>query len=72
MGHEQEQLPEGTETVKLEGKTYYYEEGSFWQQAAGGGYVVVKAPAGAEVSSIPEDASPTTEAHSTRSVCAMA
>ena len=44
-----------------DGKTYYYEGGSFWQQASGGGYVAVQAPAGAEVSSLPEDASPQIE-----------
>jgi hypothetical protein len=61
VGYQQDELPKETETVELDGKTYYYEEGSFWQKASGGGYVVVKAPAGAEVSSIPEDASPATE-----------
>jgi hypothetical protein len=61
VGHREDQLPEGAETVELDGKTYYYKEGSFWQEAAGGGYVVVKAPAGAEVSSLPAEAAPETE-----------
>ena len=61
VGYQQDELPNETETVELDGKTYYYEEGSFWRKASGGGYVVVKAPAGAEVSSIPEDASAATE-----------
>ena len=61
VGHREDQLPEGSETVEADGKTYYYKEGSFWQQASGGGYVVVQAPTGAEVSSIPEDAAPATE-----------
>ncbi|MCZ6600506.1 MAG: DUF6515 family protein [Acidobacteria bacterium] len=61
VGHREDQLPEGAETVELDGRTYYYKEGSFWQEAAGGGYVVVKAPAGAEVSSLPAEAAPETE-----------
>jgi hypothetical protein len=61
VGHQQDQLPEGAETVDVDGKTYYYTEASFWQKASGGGYVVVAAPVGAEVSSIPEEASPETE-----------
>ena len=47
--------------MAVDGKTYYYEGASFWQQASGGGYIAVQAPAGAEVSSLPEDASPQTE-----------
>ena len=60
-GHEQDQLPDGSETVEVDGKTYYYADASFWQKASGGGYVVVAAPVGAEVSSIPKEASPETE-----------
>jgi len=61
VGHKEDQLPKGTENVEVDGKQYYYSDGSFWQDASGGGYVAVNAPAGAEVSSIPEDASPETE-----------
>jgi len=56
VGHHQDQLPDGTETVEVDGKTYHYAEGSFWQKAPGSGYVVVVAPVGAEVNSIPEKA----------------
>ena len=61
VGHQADELPDGSETVEVDGKTYYYFEGTFWQKAASGGYVVVEAPVGAEVSSIPEEASPQTE-----------
>jgi YHS domain-containing protein len=56
VGHEQDQLPEGSETVEVDGKTYYYADTSFWQKAAAGGYVVVQPPVGAEVSSVPDEA----------------
>jgi hypothetical protein len=54
-------LPDGAETVEVDGKTYYYADASFWQEASGGGYVVAAPPVGAEVSSVPEEASPETE-----------
>ena len=53
--HEVDALPDGAETVQVDGETYYYAEWSFWQPA-GNGYVVVAPPVGAEVSSIPEEA----------------
>ncbi len=56
VGHEVEALPEGAQTVEVDGKTYYYAEWSFWQAAPGGGYGVVAPPAGAEVTEIPEEA----------------
>jgi len=61
VGHQEDQLPEGTEKVEVDGKTYYYADASFWQKASGGGFVVVAAPVGAEVSSIPEEAAAETE-----------
>ena len=61
VGHREDQLPEGAETVEVDGKTYYYTDASFWQKASDGGYVVVAPPTGAEVSSLPEEASPQTE-----------
>ena len=57
VGHQQDQLPDGTETVEVDGRTYYYADAAFWQKAPAGGYVVVVAPVGAEVSSIPEKTS---------------
>jgi len=56
VGHEMEALPDGAETIEVDGATYYYADWSFWQAATGGGYVVVAPPVGAEVSSIPEEA----------------
>jgi hypothetical protein len=56
VGWETDALPEGAETVEVEGATYYYAEWSFFQAASGGGYVVVEPPVGAEVSAIPEEA----------------
>jgi hypothetical protein len=56
VGHHADQLPGGSEAVEFSGKSYYYSEASFWQKASGGGYVVVKAPVGAEVSAVPEQA----------------
>lgn len=61
VGHRASQLPDGAEKVKFEGKTYYYAEASFWQKTSNGEYVVVKAPVGAEVSSVPEKAMSETE-----------
>ncbi|MBW2231904.1 MAG: hypothetical protein JRH17_16080 [Deltaproteobacteria bacterium] len=61
VGHQQEQLPDGAETVEVDGKTYYYADAAFWHEASGGGYVVVTPPVGAEVSSVPEEALPDTE-----------
>jgi len=54
VGWETDQVPSGAETVEVEGATYHYAEGAFYQQASGG-YRVVEAPVGAEVSSIPEE-----------------
>ncbi len=56
IGYEADQLPDGAETIQVEGTTYYYADWSFYQDAPGGGYVVVEPPAGAEVSAIPEEA----------------
>ena len=56
VGHKVDALPDGAETVQVDGETYYYAEWSFWQAASGGGYVAVAPPAGAEVSAIPEEA----------------
>lgn len=56
VGWETEQLPEGAETIQVEGATYYYADWSFFQAASGGGYVVASPPEGAEVSAIPEEA----------------
>jgi len=53
VGWETDQVPSGAEIVEVEGATYYWAEGTFYQQASGG-YRVVEAPVGAEVSSIPE------------------
>lgn len=61
VGHKESELPDGSETVQVDGQTYYYADDSFWQAASGGGYVVVTPPVGAEVSSIPDEASPETE-----------
>jgi len=58
VGYQTEDLPEGTEQLTVDGATFQYAEGAFYQPQ-GGGYVVVEAPVGAEVSSIPEEA----EAH---------
>ena len=55
VGYETDRLPAGAETVEVEGATYHYAEGAFYQKAAGSGYRVVEAPVGAEVSSIPEE-----------------
>ncbi len=54
VGWETDQAPSGAEIVEVEGATYYWAEGTFYQQASGG-YRVVEAPVGAEVSSIPEE-----------------
>jgi hypothetical protein len=56
VGWETEALPDGAETIEVEGETFYYVEWSFFQDAPGGGYVVVEPPVGAEVSAIPEEA----------------
>ncbi len=56
VGYETDALPEGAETVQVEGATYYWAEWSFYQAAPGGGYIVVAPPAGAEVTAIPEEA----------------
>ena len=61
VGHKENDLPAGSETVTVDGKTYHYADAAFWQAASGGGYVVVAPPVGAEVSSIPDEASPETE-----------
>ena len=56
VGHEADDLPDGAETIQVDGATFYYADWSFYQDAPGGGYVVVEPPAGAEVSAIPEEA----------------
>ncbi|UCD24413.1 MAG: hypothetical protein JSW51_00395 [Gemmatimonadota bacterium] len=56
VGWETETLPDGAETIEVDGATYYYADWSFFQEASGGGYVVVEPPVGAEVSAIPEEA----------------
>ena len=56
VGHETDELPEGAETVQVDGASYLYAAWSFYQQQAGGGYIVVEPPVGAEVSAIPEEA----------------
>jgi len=61
IGHHEDELPDGSETVQVEGKTYYWTGNGFWQEASGGGYVVVAAPVGAEVSSIAEESASETE-----------
>lgn len=61
VGHREDELPDGSETLQVDGKTYYWADTAFWQKASGGGYVVAAAPVGAEVSSIPEEAAPQTE-----------
>jgi len=61
IGHHSDELPDGSETVKVDNKTYYYADWSFWEKASGGGYVVAKAPVGAEVSTIPDEAVKHTE-----------
>ena len=61
VGHREDQLPDGSETAEVDGKTYYWADAGFWQKASGGGYVVVQAPVGAEVSSIPEESASETE-----------
>ena len=50
-----EALPDGAETIEVDGGTYYYADWSFWQATAAGGYVAVAPPVGAEVSSIPDE-----------------
>jgi len=54
VGYQADALPEGGETVTFEGQTYTYADWGFWQPS-GGGYVVVVAPVGAQVSTIPDD-----------------
>jgi len=61
VGHRQDDLPAGSETVQVDGSTYYWGDAGFWQKAPDGGYVVVDPPVGAEVSSLPKDAEPQTE-----------
>ena len=60
VGYGQDQLPEGSETAEADGKTYYYADTSFWQKAAAAaGTSWWQPPVGAEVSSIPDEASGT-------------
>jgi hypothetical protein len=57
-GYEVESLPEDAEIVEVEGETYYLSDHTFYQRIQRDGqdvYVVVDAPAGAQVTSIPED-----------------
>jgi len=56
VGHTADELPDGAETIEVDGQTYHYAEWSFWQAASAGGYEVVEPPLGAEVSTIPEEA----------------
>jgi hypothetical protein len=61
IGHRSDSLADGAETVKVESKTYYYAEWSFWEKTSDGGYVVVDAPVGAEVATLPDEAIKHTE-----------
>ncbi len=61
VGHQADALPDGSETVQIDGETYFWADDGFWQKASGGSYVVVAAPVGAEVSSLPEEAKSETE-----------
>jgi len=61
VGHHADSLADDAETVKVDNKTYYYADWSFWEKASGGGYVVVDAPVGAEVSTLPDEATKHTE-----------
>jgi len=56
VGYTAPELPDGAETIEVDGQTYHYAEWSFWQAATAGGYEVVEPPLGAEVSTIPEEA----------------
>jgi hypothetical protein len=56
VGYETDTLPDGAETITVDGQTYFYVEWSFYQEKDAGGYVVVDAPDGAEVSAIPDEA----------------
>ncbi len=58
VGHQVDALPTGAETVTVDGGTFHYHEGAFYQES-GSGYIVVEPPVGAEVSTLPEGA----EAH---------
>ncbi len=52
-------LPEGYQTMKVSGETYYLSEDSFYKKIQRDGkplYVVVDPPYGAEVASLPEGA----------------
>jgi hypothetical protein len=55
IGYESEELPDGAETVDVEGTTYHYADWGFWQAKSGGGYIVVAPPPGAQVKTIPEE-----------------
>jgi hypothetical protein len=55
VGWETSDLPAGAEEVAHEGQTYQYHDGAFYRPSDAG-WVVVEAPDGAEVSSIPEAA----------------
>jgi len=61
IGHHSDSLADGAETVKVDSKTYYYADWSFWEKTSDGQYVVVAAPAGAEVSTLPDEAMKHTE-----------
>jgi len=65
VGWQTEALPDGAEQVTVEGETYQYHEGAFFQPAQGAGFIVVEAPVGAEVSSLPEGAEPQDEGDAT-------
>ncbi len=64
VSFETDELHPGAEIVEFQGTTYYYHEAAFYKEASGGGYIVVEAPVGAEVSSIPENAVPDEESES--------
>ena len=55
LGWETEELPAGVEQVTVDGESFQYHEGAFYQPQ-GGGFVVVEAPVGAEVSALPDGA----------------
>jgi len=55
VGYEADALPEGGETVTVDGETYTYADWGFWQPSSGG-YAVVDPPVGAEVSTLPDSA----------------
>lgn len=53
IGREVRELPQGSRSVQVNKKSYRYRDGSFYQKARSGAYVVVRAPVGAHVSTLP-------------------